>query len=238
MRHTTGRRDQLAVRRAPPLARSRTLYRSAAPRRCDSHLCGPGSSAPAVATRTSAAPASRPHAASCRPAADRAPERGRPGASCASPASAPASRQPPRRLPLRPRGGAAAAGRGWRGPAARGWEREVGGGARCGQSVPGCAAGVCMGSRGGGAVRPVCHWLGCVCLYGVTWGGGGGGRCGQSASLCVCVRTCVLPYCSSCLWYIWNSNHILEAHACFLVSLCLLFASVGQASARPIAFLP
>ena len=48
----------------------------------------------------------------------------------------------------------------------------------------------------------------------------------------------VLPYCSSCLWYIWNSNHILEAHACFLVSLCLLFASVGQASARPIASLP
>ena len=44
--------------------------------------------------------------------------------------------------------------------------------------------------------------------------------------------------CSSCLWYIWNSNHILEAHACFLVSLCLLFASVGQASARPIASLP
>ena len=52
------------------------------------------------------------------------------------------------------------------------------------------------------------------------------------------VRTCVLPYCSSCLWYIWNSNHIPEAHACFLVSLCLLFASVGQASARPIAPLP
>ena len=34
------------------------------------------------------------------------------------------------------------------------------------------------------------------------------------------------------------SNHILEAHACFLVSLCLLFASVGQASARPITSLP
>ena len=41
-------------------------------------------------------------------------------------------------------------------------------------------------------------------------------------ALCVCVRTCVLSYCSSCLWYIWNSNDILEAHACFLVSLCLL----------------
>ena len=27
-------------------------------------------------------------------------------------------------------------------------------------------------------------------------------------ALCVCVRTCVLPYCSSCLWYIQNSNHI------------------------------
>ena len=57
-------------------------------------------------------------------------------------------------------------------------------------------------------------------------------------ALCVCVRKCVLPYCSSCLWYIWNSNHILGTHACFLVSLCLLFASVGQASARPIASLP
>ena len=31
---------------------------------------------------------------------------------------------------------------------------------------------------------------------------------------------------------------IFEAYACFLVSLCLLFASVGQASARPIASLP
>ena len=48
----------------------------------------------------------------------------------------------------------------------------------------------------------------------------------------------IVPYYSSCLWYIWNSNQILEAHACFLVSLCLLFASVGQASARPIVSLP
>ena len=54
----------------------------------------------------------------------------------------------------------------------------------------------------------------------------------------VCARTCVLPYCSSCLWYIWNSNHMLGAHACFFISLCLLFASVGQASARTIAALP
>ena len=57
-------------------------------------------------------------------------------------------------------------------------------------------------------------------------------------ALCVCVRTCVLLYCSSCLWYIWNSNTILGAHACFLVSLCLLFASVGQALVRIIASLP
>ena len=61
-------------------------------------------------------------------------------------------------------------------------------------------------------------------------------RCNLSLSLSH--QQYVLPYCSSCLWYIWNSNHILEAHACFLVSLCLLFASVGQASARPIASLP
>ena len=33
-------------------------------------------------------------------------------------------------------------------------------------------------------------------------------------------------------------SFILGAHACFLVSLCLLFASVGQASARTIASLP
>ena len=33
------------------------------------------------------------------------------------------------------------------------------------------------------------------------------------------------------------SNHILGAHACFFISLCLLFASVGQASARTIASL-
>ena len=57
-------------------------------------------------------------------------------------------------------------------------------------------------------------------------------------ALCVCARTCVLPYCSSCLSYIWNSNHITGAHACFFISLCLLFASVGQASARTIASLP
>ena len=42
--------------------------------------------------------------------------------------------------------------------------------------------------------------------------------------VCVCVRTCVLPYCSSCLWYIWNSNTILGAHACFLVSYLLVLA--------------
>ena len=48
----------------------------------------------------------------------------------------------------------------------------------------------------------------------------------------------MLPYCSSCLWYIWYSNHILGAHASFFISLCLLFASVGQASARIIASLP
>ena len=56
-------------------------------------------------------------------------------------------------------------------------------------------------------------------------------------ALCVCVRTCVPPYCSSCLWYVWNSNHTLGAHACFFISLCLLFASVGQASASIIASL-
>ena len=52
----------------------------------------------------------------------------------------------------------------------------------------------------------------------------------------VCARTCVLPYCSSCLWCIWNSSHTLGAHACLILSLCLLsqplFASVGQASAK------
>ena len=57
-------------------------------------------------------------------------------------------------------------------------------------------------------------------------------------ALCVCVRTCVFPYCSSCLWYTWKSIYILGAHACFFISLCLFFASVGQASARPIASLP
>ena len=41
--------------------------------------------------------------------------------------------------------------------------------------------------------------------------------------VCVCV-TCVLPYCSSCLWYLWNSNTILGAHACFLVSYLLVLA--------------
>ena len=41
-------------------------------------------------------------------------------------------------------------------------------------------------------------------------------------ALCVCVRTCVLPCCSSCLWYLWNSNTILGAHACFLVSYLLV----------------
>ena len=56
-------------------------------------------------------------------------------------------------------------------------------------------------------------------------------------ALCVCVRTCVLLCCSSCLWYIWNSNHILGSHACFFISLCLLFASVGQAPTRIIASL-
>ena len=56
-------------------------------------------------------------------------------------------------------------------------------------------------------------------------------------ALCVCVRTCVLPYCSSCLWCIWNSNHTLGAHACLFVSLCLLFANVGQVSAKVIASL-
>ena len=35
-----------------------------------------------------------------------------------------------------------------------------------------------------------------------------------------------------------SPKHILKAHACFLISLCLLFASVGQASARSIASLP
>ena len=49
------------------------------------------------------------------------------------------------------------------------------------------------------------------------------------------VRASILFFMSR---YIWSSNHILEAQACFLVSLCLLFASVGQASARPIASLP
>ena len=40
------------------------------------------------------------------------------------------------------------------------------------------------------------------------------------------LRTCVLPYCSSCLWYIWNSNYILGAHACFFISLCLFLLLV------------
>ena len=40
----------------------------------------------------------------------------------------------------------------------------------------------------------------------------------------VCVCTCVLPCCSSCLWYLWNSNPILGAHACFLVSYLLVLA--------------
>ena len=57
------------------------------------------------------------------------------------------------------------------------------------------------------------------------------GRCHTKVTL-------QLFYCSSCLWYIWNSNHILGAHACFLFSLCLLFASVGQALARIIVSLP
>ena len=84
----------------------------------------------------------------------------------------------------------------------------MGGGARCGQSVPGCAAGVCMGSRGGGAVRPVCHWLGCVCLYGVTWGGGGGGPvrpvC-QSVCVCAYVRASILFFMS--LVYLEFKSH-------------------------------
>ena len=57
----------------------------------------------------------------------------------------------------------------------------------------------------------------------------------------VCARTCVLPYCSSCLWCIWNSIHTLGAHVCLFISLCLLsqplFVSVGQALARIIASL-
>ena len=51
------------------------------------------------------------------------------------------------------------------------------------------------------------------------------------------MRTCVLPYC----WCIWNSIHTLGAHACLILSLCLLsqplFARVGRASARFIASL-
>ena len=46
------------------------------------------------------------------------------------------------------------------------------------------------------------------------------------------------PALGRCSSMFWNSNHILGAHACFLISLCLLFASVGQASARTIASLP
>ena len=61
------------------------------------------------------------------------------------------------------------------------------------------------------------------------------------ASVCVCVRTCMLPYCSSCLWCVWNSIHTLGAHTCLFISLCLLsqplFVSVGQASARIVASL-
>ena len=54
--------------------------------------------------------------------------------------------------------------------------------------------------------------------------------------VCVCVHACFNIV--ACLWYIWDSIHILGAHACFFISLCLLFASVGQASARIIASLP
>ena len=53
---------------------------------------------------------------------------------------------------------------------------------------------------------------------------------------CVCIHAC-FPYCSSCLWYIWHSIHTLGAHACSLITLCLLFAVVGQASARYHCFL-
>ena len=55
--------------------------------------------------------------------------------------------------------------------------------------------------------------------------------------VCVCVRACFhIVFHVSGIFGIQLT--FLGAHACFLVSLCLLFAIVGQALARPIASLP
>ena len=80
--------------------------------------------------------------------------------------------------------------------------------------------------------------LSCLSLVCKTrWTGLFSSYCALASTMCVCVCACVLPYCSSCLWCTWTSMHTLGAHACFLISHCLLFASVGQASAKTTASL-
>ena len=70
------------------------------------------------------------------------------------------------------------------------------------------------------------------------WAGLFSSYCTLASTMCVCayMRASVLFLMS--LVYIWDSHHVLGARACFFISLCLLFASVGQASARTIASLP